>query len=51
MNLQAGLKRAEMNQLATLLRMWVGGIEDASQMTDQRKLLKIFGLLMIYWLQ
>ena len=31
-----------MNQLATDLRKWAGGIEDASQITDERKLLKLF---------
>ena len=34
MDLQAGLKRAHMNQLATQLRMWVQGTEDVSQISD-----------------
>ena len=39
MNLQAGLKRAHMNQLATQLRMWVQGTEDVSQISDESMLL------------
>ena len=35
MNLLEGLKRAQMNQLAAHLRMWVGGLEDASQISDE----------------
>ena len=30
-NLQAGLKRAQMNQLAALLRKWSGGIDDPAE--------------------
>ena len=41
MSMQTGLKRARMNQLAADLRMWVQGIEDASRITDERRLLKL----------
>ena len=41
MSMQTGLKRARMNQLAADLRMWVEGIEDASRITDERRLLKL----------
>ena len=41
MNLQAGLKRAQMNELAALVRKWVGAVEDASQITDESRSLKL----------
>ena len=36
-SLQSGLKRCHMNQIASNLRMWVEGIENVSQLTDERK--------------
>ena len=41
MDLQPGLKRAQMNQLAALLRKLVEGIDDPSQISSERKLLKL----------
>ena len=40
-NLQTGLKRAQMNQLAAQLRKWVEGIDDPSQVSGERKLLQL----------
>ena len=47
MDLQAGLKRAKMNQLAAQLRKWVEGIDDPSQISSERKLLKLPLLLLL----
>ena len=40
-NLQMGLKRAQMNQLAAQLRKWVEGIDDPLQISGERKLLQL----------
>ena len=37
MNLRVGLKRAQMNQLANDLRLWVEGPAEESQITDGSK--------------
>ena len=36
-NLLTALKSAEMNELAAHLRLWVEGIDDVSQITDESK--------------
>ena len=40
-NLQTGLKRAQMNQLAAQLRKWVEGIDEQPQISGERKLLQL----------
>ena len=48
LNLLIALKSAEMNELASYLKMWVTGIDDPSQITEERRLLKLLFLHLVH---